>query len=94
MWRRPYVILALVALLPGATPARAFLWPWQYHISHHHHRRAQRLAPPAPSAPMEISNCDQIKEAVKALDKERLDRALISATHHQRQIINRCLGIP
>lgn len=71
-------IFVLVAAVPAE--ASAFHWPWE--VRYPVHRRHHDPVPPP--------DCEQINNAVKALDAEHLDRALRSSTEIQRETIAKC----
>ena len=75
------ILLGLLILIPDADAAR-WRWPWEVQHRTRHPRHRVKAPPP---------NCVQINEAVRALEPERLERALRSSTRSQRRIIAACV---
>jgi len=82
---RPFAITLLILVAASTADASTFRWPWEPHYRpHHRHNKTEPVPPP---------NCDQINEAVKALDGQHLERALRLSNDVQRETIAKCSTI-
>jgi hypothetical protein len=79
------VVMVVLLLSVTAVEAR-FYWPWE---QPHGRRHAQRGNSEA-IKPLGEPNCQQIREAIKTLEPDRLERALRSASRRQRDAIDKC----
>ena len=89
------LFFCFVVLMDEAEAARRSQWNWGWGWGNYHRARQVRVKPPRRTIVKErtkvvIVDCEDITDAVKKLDPDRLEKVLRKTTDRQRQIIKKC----